>query len=58
MNSTPPFGVNGRVPIQPMTWMQRCARNLVTAMNTALEDLEAKAPIIVSAPLPACRGCL
>ena len=58
MNSTPSFGVNGRVLIQPMTGTQRCARNVVTAMYAAVEDLEAKAPIIVSAsaPDPGHRG--
>lgn len=46
MNSMPSFGVNGRFLTQPVTGVQRYARNVVTAMNAALSDLGAKAPII------------
>jgi glycosyltransferase involved in cell wall biosynthesis/GT2 family glycosyltransferase len=46
MSSTPSFGVNGRFLTQPVTGVQRYARNVVTAMNAALSNLEANAPII------------
>jgi glycosyltransferase involved in cell wall biosynthesis/GT2 family glycosyltransferase len=46
MSSTVSFGVNGRFLTQPVTGVQRYARNVITAMNTALSDLGAKAPII------------
>jgi GT2 family glycosyltransferase len=54
MNSTPPLRPQRPYPDPPITGMQRGARNVVTAINAALEDLEAKAPIIVppSAPDP------
>jgi glycosyltransferase involved in cell wall biosynthesis/GT2 family glycosyltransferase len=46
VSSTPPFAVNGRFLTQPMTGVQRYARNVVTAMNAALSELGANAPII------------
>jgi glycosyltransferase involved in cell wall biosynthesis len=46
MSSTLSFGVNGRFLTQPVTGVQRYARNVITAMNAALSDLGAKASII------------
>jgi glycosyltransferase involved in cell wall biosynthesis/GT2 family glycosyltransferase len=46
MSSPLSFGVNGRFLTQPVTGVQRYARNVVTAMNAALSDLGANAPII------------
>jgi hypothetical protein len=46
MSSIPPFAVNGRFLTQPVTGVQRYARNVVTAMNAVLSDLGANAPII------------
>jgi glycosyltransferase involved in cell wall biosynthesis len=54
MSSIPSFGVNGRFLTQPVTGVQRYARNVLTAMNAALSDLGANAPIVapLSAPDP------
>jgi hypothetical protein len=54
MSSIPSFGVNGRFLTQPVTGVQRYARNVLTAMNAALSDLGANAPIVAppSAPDP------
>src|SRR4051812_23860898 len=54
MSSTPSFGINGRFLTQPVTGVQRYARNVISAMNAALSDLGANAPIIAppSAPDP------
>lgn len=49
MSSTPSFGVNGRFLTQPVTGVQRYARNVLDAMNAALLQREADAPIL--APL-------
>lgn len=46
MSSTPCFGVNGRFLTQPVTGVQRYARNVVAGMNAILLDLEARASII------------
>lgn len=46
MSSLPSFAVNGRFITQPMTGVQRYARNVVTAMDAALSDLKANAPIV------------
>src|SRR5713226_8201037 len=46
MSSPVSFGVNGRFLTQPVTGVQRYARNVVAAMNAALSDLGANAPII------------
>ncbi|WP_213770690.1 glycosyltransferase family 1 protein [Bradyrhizobium sp. dw_78] len=54
MSPVPSFGVNGRFLTQPVTGVQRYARNVLTAMNAALSDLSASTPIIAppSAPDP------
>ena len=54
MSSTASSGVNGRFLTPPVTGVQRYARNVITAMNAALLDLGANAPIIAppSAPDP------
>lgn len=49
MSASPSFAVNGRFLTQPVTGVQRYARNVVTAMSTALSDLETHAPIIAPA---------
>jgi glycosyltransferase involved in cell wall biosynthesis/GT2 family glycosyltransferase len=49
MSASPSFAVNGRFLTQPVTGVQRYALNVVTAMNAALSDLEAHAPIIAPA---------
>jgi glycosyltransferase involved in cell wall biosynthesis len=49
MSSIPPFGVNGRFLTQPVTGVQRYARNVVMAMDAALSQLGASAPIIAPA---------
>ena len=49
MSSTTSFGVNGRFLTQPVTGVQRYAHNVLDAMNAALSQQEAGAPII--APL-------
>jgi len=46
MSSAPSFAVNGRFLTQPVTGVQRYARNVVAAMNAVLADAEAHAPII------------
>jgi glycosyltransferase involved in cell wall biosynthesis/GT2 family glycosyltransferase len=46
VSSLPSFAVNGRFITQPMTGVQRYARNVVTAMDAALSDLKANAPIV------------
>jgi glycosyltransferase involved in cell wall biosynthesis/GT2 family glycosyltransferase len=46
MSATPSFGVNGRYLTQPVTGVQRYARNVVAAMNAALSDMGTHAPII------------
>lgn len=46
MSSIPSFAVNGRFLTQPVTGVQRYARNVVSAMNLALSELESNAPII------------
>jgi len=46
MSSSLSFGVNGRFLTQPVTGVQRYARNVVTAINATLSDLGANAPII------------
>jgi hypothetical protein len=58
MSSTPSFGVNGRFLTQPVTGVQRYARNVLTAMNAALSDLGAIAPIVAppSTPDPGFRA--
>jgi glycosyltransferase involved in cell wall biosynthesis/GT2 family glycosyltransferase len=55
MNSSADFGVNGRYLTQPVTGVQRYARNVIAAMNETLVRASAQAPIIapVSAPDPA-----
>lgn len=49
MSARPSFAVNGRFLTQPVTGVQRYARNVVTAMSATLSDLEAHAPIIAPA---------
>ena len=46
MSSPVNFAVNGRYLTQPMTGVQRYARNVITAMNGALGEAETQAPII------------
>lgn len=46
MNSAPSFGVNGRFLTQPVTGVQRYAYNVLNAMNAALSQEGAEAPII------------
>ncbi|PVE21802.1 glycosyl transferase [Microvirga sp. KLBC 81] len=46
MSTTAAFGVNGRFLAQPVTGVQRYARNVVTAIDKALSETGATAPII------------
>ena len=46
MSGTASFGINGRFLTQPVTGVQRYARNVVAAMNVALSDAVRVAPII------------
>jgi glycosyltransferase involved in cell wall biosynthesis/GT2 family glycosyltransferase len=46
VSSLPSFAVNGRFLTQPMTGVQRYARNVVTAMDAVLSESKANAPII------------
>ncbi len=46
MSSPVHFAVNGRYLTQPMTGVQRYARNVITAMNGALGEAATQAPII------------
>ncbi len=46
MNPAPSFGVNGRFLTQPVTGVQRYAYNVLKAMNAALSQQEASAPVI------------
>jgi len=48
VSSLPSFAVNGRFLTQPMTGVQRYARNVVTAMDAVLSDSGANAPIIAA----------
>jgi glycosyltransferase involved in cell wall biosynthesis/GT2 family glycosyltransferase len=49
VSSLESFGVNGRFLTQPVTGVQRYARNVITAMNAALSKLNANVPIIAPA---------
>jgi glycosyltransferase involved in cell wall biosynthesis len=46
MSSSVDFGVNGRYLTQPVTGVQRYARNVIAAMNEGLAQAIAQAPII------------
>jgi glycosyltransferase involved in cell wall biosynthesis/GT2 family glycosyltransferase len=48
VSSLPSFAVNGRFLTQPMTGVQRYARNVVTAMDAVLSESKANAPIIAA----------
>jgi glycosyltransferase involved in cell wall biosynthesis/GT2 family glycosyltransferase len=50
MSSIPSFGVNGRFLTQRVTGVQRYAYNVLDAMNTALAQQEAGAPVIAPPP--------